>query len=54
MDEYVEASTVPYVLPEGASGAHDDMNEDVSDHHYENVGKMDEAVETASVTDQQN
>ena len=42
------------IIPEGASNYTEDMYIDVSAHHYENVVTMDETLESASVSDEQN
>ena len=42
------------VLPEGASGATEDMYVDTRDHPYENAGTMDKSLESAATTDKHN
>ena len=42
------------VLPEGASGATEDLYVDTRAHPYENVGTMDKALEAAATTDKHN
>ena len=54
MDEAIKFATVTEVLPEGASGAPDDIDLDEIAHPYENVENMDGAVEAAAIPDQHN